>query len=224
MRMMTALAAGAAALSMTAQSAQAAGLIDISDLLTVTAYERTGGSSPTAWTFAASGTQLANRLDPLDVSHRDFNGIGVESYDIFFSDSHGHQNQHGSWITIEGTCTEVTGCFNISGVSLGFGSQPALFATLLSRFVVGGGPEAFPATAINAVDGTSAAGDLSTHTTLGDTVSAGAPARMAITVGFEGISRSDSAVPEPATWALIIGGFGAAGAMLRRRRAAVAKA
>jgi hypothetical protein len=31
-----------------------------------------------------------------------------------------------------------------------------------------------------------------------------------------------AAVPEPATWALMIGGFGAAGAMLRRRRAVLA--
>jgi hypothetical protein len=29
-------------------------------------------------------------------------------------------------------------------------------------------------------------------------------------------------VPEPATWALMIGGFGLAGGMLRRRRTAVA--
>ncbi|WP_367255337.1 PEPxxWA-CTERM sorting domain-containing protein [uncultured Phenylobacterium sp.] len=28
-----------------------------------------------------------------------------------------------------------------------------------------------------------------------------------------------AAVPEPATWALMIGGFGMAGAMLRRRKA-----
>jgi len=32
------------------------------------------------------------------------------------------------------------------------------------------------------------------------------------------------AVPEPATWALMIGGFGMAGGMLRRRRAAAAAA
>src|SRR5688572_28826003 len=31
------------------------------------------------------------------------------------------------------------------------------------------------------------------------------------------------AVPEPATWALMIGGFGMAGAMLRRRRMALAR-
>jgi microcystin-dependent protein len=32
----------------------------------------------------------------------------------------------------------------------------------------------------------------------------------------------DTAVPEPGTWALMIGGFGLAGAALRRRRAATA--
>jgi hypothetical protein len=40
------------------------------------------------------------------------------------------------------------------------------------------------------------------------------------TVGAEGVSTG--AVPEPATWAMMILGFGAAGAMLRRRRTAIA--
>jgi hypothetical protein len=35
---------------------------------------------------------------------------------------------------------------------------------------------------------------------------------------------ASGAVPEPATWALMIGGFGMAGAMLRRRRTALARA
>ena len=33
---------------------------------------------------------------------------------------------------------------------------------------------------------------------------------------------ADTAVPEPATWAMMILGFGAAGSMIRRRRLAVA--
>ena len=39
-----------------------------------------------------------------------------------------------------------------------------------------------------------------------------------ITVGFEGVS---GAVPEPASWAMMIGGFALAGAAMRRRKAAV---
>lgn len=42
-------------------------------------------------------------------------------------------------------------------------------------------------------------------------------------LSFTGATQSGStAVPEPATWALMIGGFGLAGAALRRRRAALA--
>lgn len=39
-------------------------------------------------------------------------------------------------------------------------------------------------------------------------------------VGFSQFVEVPSAVPEPGTWALMIGGFGFAGAMLRRRRSA----
>jgi hypothetical protein len=47
---------------------------------------------------------------------------------------------------------------------------------------------------------------------------------MAITVGFEGLNFGNGgAVPEPSTWAVLILGFAAAGAALRRsRRSAVA--
>jgi Protein of unknown function (DUF642)/PEP-CTERM motif len=43
-------------------------------------------------------------------------------------------------------------------------------------------------------------------------------------VFFDNVSVSGPAVPEPASWALMIGGFGMAGAMLRRRRAGLATA
>jgi len=52
--------------------------------------------------------------------------------------------------------------------------------------------------------------------------------KLAATVGgnggvfFDDVSVSGAAVPEPATWALMIGGFGLMGATLRRRRAALA--
>ena len=39
---------------------------------------------------------------------------------------------------------------------------------------------------------------------------------------FDGLAATVTAVPEPATWALMIAGFGGAGMMLRRRRTALA--
>jgi hypothetical protein len=47
---------------------------------------------------------------------------------------------------------------------------------------------------------------------------AGGSARSSLTVTVDSIA----VVPEPATWAMMIGGFGMAGAMLRRRRSATA--
>ena len=51
--------------------------------------------------------------------------------------------------------------------------------------------------------------------------------RMGAELGFEVLGPdaappTPAGVPEPATWALMIGGFGAAGAALRRRRVGVA--
>jgi len=40
-----------------------------------------------------------------------------------------------------------------------------------------------------------------------------------LTFGPTGLTGGGGAIPEPTTWALLIGGFGMAGAMLRRRRA-----
>ena len=64
-----------------------------------------------------------------------------------------------------------------------------------------------------------------------DFVGTGSPTSItlaAVTAGnggvfFDSVSvQTAGGVPEPATWALMIGGFGLAGAMLRRRRAAFA--
>jgi hypothetical protein len=46
----------------------------------------------------------------------------------------------------------------------------------------------------------------------------GVPGDETFIFGFKGVGGTAVAVPEPATWALMIGGFGFAGAALRRRR------
>jgi hypothetical protein len=52
----------------------------------------------------------------------------------------------------------------------------------------------------------------------------GSPCCGANVYGLDELRVSGNGVPEPASWALMIGGFGLAGAMLRRRRAATAAA
>lgn len=46
--------------------------------------------------------------------------------------------------------------------------------------------------------------------------------RRIASIGFETTSLTVGSVPEPATWALMIGGFGMVGGMLRRRRSVTA--
>ncbi|WP_293677462.1 PEPxxWA-CTERM sorting domain-containing protein [uncultured Phenylobacterium sp.] len=48
------------------------------------------------------------------------------------------------------------------------------------------------------------------------------PGHVANSFEFDGLAATFAVVPEPATWAMMIGGFGMAGAMLRRRRTAIA--
>jgi PEP-CTERM motif len=215
LRLKTLACAACATFAAAATPAAAAGILDLAGLISVQAYEATNTLSDGSGAWAANDARLTQRLAVLTAANRDF-GIfpGTENYDIFVSDEAGNLDAGGRYLTIEGNCTVPYVCFNVTGVSLKFGALEH-FATVLTRAVYGR-PNSFePDTAGRAVDG-----DLNTYTRLGDTIGLGEDARMAITVGFEGLNFGDGggAVPEPSTWAMLILGFATAGGALRRAR------
>ena len=97
-----------------------------------------------------------------------------------------------------------------------------LFSVLIDGVVLDsfdfGGANGGPLTLRNTLDFTTrlAAGD---HTISLQATRLFAPARGVYTQFFDNASLDVTAVPEPATWALMIAGFGLAGASLRRRAA-----
>lgn len=203
-------------LAAAASPAAAAGILDLTGLTSVQAYEATNTLSDGSGAWLAGDARLTQRLALLTADNRDF-GIfpGTENYDIFVSDEAGNLDAGGRYLTIEGNCTVPYVCFNVTGVSLKFGALEH-FATVLTRAVYGRANSFVPDTAQFAVDG-----NLNTYTRLGDTIGMGEDARMAITVGFEGLAFDNGgggAVPEPSTWAVLILGFAATGAALRRAR------
>ena len=212
LRLKTLLCAGAFAVAAT--PAAAAGILDLTGLTSIHAYEATNTLSDGSGSWLADDARLIQRLAVLTADNRDF-GIfpGTENYDIFLSDEDGNLDAGGRYLTIEGNCTVPYVCFNVTGVSLKFGALEH-FATVLTRAVYGRPNSFVPDTAEFAVDG-----NLDTYTRLGDTIGMGEDARMAITVGFEGLNFGDSGVvPEPSTWAVLVLGFASAGAALRRAR------
>ncbi|HWP45272.1 MAG TPA: BACON domain-containing protein, partial [Blastocatellia bacterium] len=146
-------------------------------LQSLTFYERTGGTAPNPFTFAAGGPELAQRLpSPLGPANSDFRGTTREFYDVFYSDQDGTFNPDGRYVSIECVFDQQDGALNIAEVSLNFvGGRVENFNRLASFLALGS--TAAPATAANAVDG-----DLQTHTTLGDTL--GQSGRLRLTLSF----------------------------------------
>ena len=194
--------------------AQAIPVRNISNLTSVTFWERTGGSVPLAYTFEVNSAQLTTRLtDPLSSSNKDFGGVpGYEFYDVFYSDANGTFNLDGEYLTIEGTYDTgfpAGGGLNLAEIGLNFDGTPTEFGNYVASFVALGN-NAIPLSVSLAIDG-----NLQTHTTMGNTI--GQSQRLRVSLGF---LSSSIPVLEPAT--IVIFGIGlisiATARYLRRRR------
>ena len=159
--------------------------------------------------FAPNDARLTTRLSTLTAANRDFGFFaGDENYDVFYSDANGAFNANGSFLTIEGNCGVPYNCFNISAIWL-TRNGPQEHAYQLTNAVYGRAGSFTPGSAANAADV-----NTGSYTQLGDTIGLPASARMSVTVGFASVPTGG--VPEPASWALMIAGFGMVGAAQRR--------
>lgn len=149
-------------------------------LSSVTIFERTGGTAPTAYTFGVNSSQMTTRRsDPLSAANSDISTSGPEYYDVYYSNSDGSFNIDGAFISVEavfgGTGATNAG-LNLAEVRLNFSDGSTQYAQGVSSFLRLGG-NSFPDRVTQAVDG-----NLSTHTAMGNT--SGSSQRLRVTVSF----------------------------------------
>lgn len=190
-----------------------AGVMTFPGLSAIRFTEYSGG--PISHIFLPNSVQMMNQLAFLNPANRDFAGVPVESYDVFYSNANGTFNVNGNYVTIEARFPgQQGGGLNIAAVDLLLGPAPFTVcrADVLASSV-GLGANYIAGSEALAVDP-----DLPlpvTFTTMGNT--AGSPSnRLRVTVGWKKI------IPEPATVTLATGCLAAVALGRRRRREGVA--
>lgn len=209
----TAFAAGLLAGALAAGAAMAAqpvaGIQAIAGYEGIRVYEATYTLAHAA-DFAAGDSRLVEVLSGANLSTagRDFGFFdGNENYDVYFSNADGTLNAQGSYLTIDGNCDVQSQCFNITEVAVRVNGADQL-ATSVVRTVFGRAGSFVAGSDVLAADG-----NFATFTRLGDTTNDYPNGRMSITLSFANVP----AVPEPGTWAMLLGGLGLLGVAARRR-------
>lgn len=188
-----------------------AGVMTFPGLTAIRFTEFSGG--PNFHTFLPAGPVMTTQLGVLNPGNRDFAGVPLESYDVFYSDANGAFNINGNYVTVEARFPgQGGGGLNIGAVDLLLGPAPFMIcrADVLASFV-GMGGNYIPGSEVNAADPADVAPIPATFTTMGNT--AGVPGRLRVTVGWTKI------VPEPASSALVLLGSALVPGVRRRRRA-----
>lgn len=230
MRMQLPLAGLAAALALVAVPAQAA------EVLTNGNFQ----SGLTGWTAytTANGTiaevpSTPGAPAPQSASVVSFNTTGLGASNALFLNAGAYEppygiGQHGGGVTQTFTVAENSlGTFSADIAALYTRSSGALGLGLLSLIIDGvvvdshdfGGVAGGPVTLRSTLGGTVNL-DAGQHTIALQSTRSFAPGRGVASQYFDNVSLNTAAVPEPATWALMILGFGLVGASLRRRQQA----
>lgn len=202
-------------------SAHAGSVRTITDLVSISFFERSGGVAPTEYTFGVNSAQLTTRLnDPLSGSNNDFGGVPTEFYDVYYSGANGGFDIDGEYLTISGVFGQALpfgGGLNLAEIGLNFGSTPVEFGNFVASYQTLGNNAALGGAVANAIDG-----DLQTHTTLGNTVGLTGE-RLRVTLGFLSSSgEPPTVVPVPAALPLFLSGLIGLGVMARRRNKKIA--
>lgn len=153
---------------------------EIPGLVSITFYERTGGTEPTPYDFTVDGPELTVRLDdPLGVNGADITGATAEYYDVYYSNEDGSFNLDGSYLTISGVYPQplpAGGGLNLAEIGLHYDDSATEYGNYLASYQVLG-DNSVEANVESCIDN-----DLQTHTTMGNTV--GSNERLRLTLGF----------------------------------------
>jgi hypothetical protein len=161
----------------------------------INVYESTG--TTTQYTFIANAAGIA--------FPNIFSTAANESYQIYFSNALGADENDGEYLSIDCFFAGPGGGCNINGIEL-VTSGSSIFANVLASFRSGNDGGYVVGSELNAVDSS-----LTTFSTLGRD----GESNMRLTVAFNGSPGNE--VPEPSTYALM-GLALTAGAFLRKRR------
>ncbi len=191
------------------QHVQASPIHQIPNLTSITFYERTGGATPTPFTFALDREELTSRQSTLlGIRSNDFQGYAgaSEFYDVYYSNSDGSFNLNGDYISVEASFFAMLpygGGLNLAEIALNFSNNSNQYGDIVTSFVAIG-DNAIPSSIGNAVDG-----NLQTHTTMGNNIS-NPLQRLRVTVGFQatsGLYPEPSPVPLPTAFWLFLSGI-----------------
>lgn len=155
----------------------------IPGLKSITYYERSGGTGPTAYTFTVDGPEMTTYLPKLDDTTKDIKGVSTEFYDVYYSNAAGDFELDGRYLTISGVfgyALPAGGGLNLAEIVLNYESGTKEYGNYVASFKALG-DNAIPASVGACIDS-----DLSTNTTMGNTI--GSTERLRITLGFKSSS------------------------------------
>ncbi|MGZ5969216.1 MAG: hypothetical protein ACXWP4_16195 [Polyangiales bacterium] len=155
----------------------------IPGLVSITYYERSGGTAPTAYTFTVDGPEMTTYIPTLSDSAHDIKGVSTELYDVYYSNEKGEFELDGRYLTISGVfqyALPAGGGLNLAEIVLDYSGGVKEYGNYVASYVALG-DNAVPASVSACIDG-----DLSTNTTMGNTI--GTTDRLRITLGFKSSS------------------------------------